>query len=54
VEQPLPTIEYGLLWFEDHVSPGVLSFLEIPREVSGAQPQLDWEMVPSSTQATSA
>jgi DNA-binding transcriptional LysR family regulator len=54
VEQPLPTIEYGLLWFEDHVSPGVLSFLEIAREVSGAQPPLDLEMVPSSTQATSA
>jgi DNA-binding transcriptional LysR family regulator len=39
IEEPVPTIEYGLLWFDDHGSPGLDALLEIAREV--AEPDRD-------------
>lgn len=33
VEEPAPTIEYGLLWFDDYVQPALSAFLEIAREI---------------------
>jgi DNA-binding transcriptional LysR family regulator len=39
LEDPAPTIEYGLLWFDDHVSPGLATFLLLAREV--AQEEFD-------------
>jgi hypothetical protein len=34
VADPSPTIEYGLLWFEDSPSPALPAFLEFAREVA--------------------
>ena len=34
VEDPAPVLEYGLLWFDDHVSPGLPAFLDLAREVA--------------------
>ena len=34
LEDPVPTIEYGLLWFDDHVSPALASFLDLAREIA--------------------
>jgi DNA-binding transcriptional LysR family regulator len=34
VEEPAPTLEYGLLWFEDYVQPALAAFLEIAREIA--------------------
>jgi DNA-binding transcriptional LysR family regulator len=50
IEDPVPTIEHGLLWFDDHVSPAVSAFLDVAREVSEAQPRIDFATaVPAST-----
>jgi DNA-binding transcriptional LysR family regulator len=35
VEEPAPTIEYGLLWFDDYVQPALSAFLEIARGIAG-------------------
>lgn len=37
IEDPVPTIEYGLIWFDDHTSPMLSGFLEIAREVAESQ-----------------
>jgi DNA-binding transcriptional LysR family regulator len=34
VEDPAPTLEYGLLWFDDHVSPSLEAFLTLAREIA--------------------
>jgi DNA-binding transcriptional LysR family regulator len=34
VEDPAPTIEYGLVWFDDHLSTAVPAFLELAMEVA--------------------
>ena len=34
VEEPVPTIEYGLLWFDDRMSSGLSAFLELAREIA--------------------
>lgn len=34
VEEPAPTLEYGLLWFEDYVQPALAAFLAIAREIA--------------------
>jgi DNA-binding transcriptional LysR family regulator len=34
VEDPAPTIEYGLLWFDEHVSPALSAFLDVAREIA--------------------
>jgi DNA-binding transcriptional LysR family regulator len=39
VEGPTPEIEYGLIWFDDHVSPALPAFLDVAREVVRAMPQ---------------
>jgi DNA-binding transcriptional LysR family regulator len=39
VEGPTPTIEYGLIWFDDHVSPALPAFLEVAREVVRTIPE---------------
>jgi DNA-binding transcriptional LysR family regulator len=36
--EPEPTIEFGLLWFEDHLSPPVESFLRLAREFAREEP----------------
>jgi DNA-binding transcriptional LysR family regulator len=38
IADPSPTIEYGLLWFDDHVSPALPAFLELAREVARKNP----------------
>lgn len=38
VEGPPPTVEYGLAWFEDHVSPALPAFLDVAREIVKAMP----------------
>jgi DNA-binding transcriptional LysR family regulator len=34
VEEPVPTIEHGLLWFDDRMTSSLSAFLELAREVS--------------------
>jgi DNA-binding transcriptional LysR family regulator len=34
LEDPAPTIEYGLLWFDDHVSPGLAALLRLARDIA--------------------
>jgi DNA-binding transcriptional LysR family regulator len=38
VEDPAPTIEYGLVWFDDHVSPALPAFLAVAREIAERAP----------------
>lgn len=38
VEDPAPTLEFGLLWYDDHVSPGLEAFLRLAGEI-GDRPQ---------------
>jgi len=38
VADPSPTIEYGLLWFDDSPSPAVPAFLELAREIARKNP----------------
>jgi DNA-binding transcriptional LysR family regulator len=33
IEEPAPTFEYGLVWFEDHASPALDAFLGLARDV---------------------
>jgi DNA-binding transcriptional LysR family regulator len=44
LEDPVPVIEYGLVWFHDHVSPAVPRFLEIAQAVRDAQPTVDVDL----------
>jgi DNA-binding transcriptional LysR family regulator len=39
VEDPAPIIEYGLLWFDDHISPGLTAFLDLAREFARKAPE---------------
>jgi DNA-binding transcriptional LysR family regulator len=39
VEDPAPTIEYGLLWFDDHVSPASTAFLSLASEIARKDPE---------------
>jgi DNA-binding transcriptional LysR family regulator len=39
VEGPTPAIEYGLVWFDDHVSPALPAFLDLAREVVRTMPE---------------
>jgi len=34
IADPTPTIEYGLLWFDDHISPALPAFLELARGIA--------------------
>jgi hypothetical protein len=38
VADPSPTIEYGLLWFEDSPSPALPALLDLAREVARKNP----------------
>jgi DNA-binding transcriptional LysR family regulator len=38
VEDPAPTIENGLVWFDEHASPVLTAFLDLAREVVEATP----------------
>jgi DNA-binding transcriptional LysR family regulator len=38
VEDPPPTIEYGLVWFDEHVSPALPAFLDLAREITAETP----------------
>jgi len=33
VEEPAPTFEYGLVWFDEHASPSLPAFLDLAREI---------------------
>jgi DNA-binding transcriptional LysR family regulator len=35
VEDPAPTIEYGLIWFDEQASPALPAFLDLAREIIG-------------------
>jgi DNA-binding transcriptional LysR family regulator len=39
VEDPAPTIEYGLVWFDDAVSPALPAFLDVAREIAERVPE---------------
>jgi DNA-binding transcriptional LysR family regulator len=39
VEDPAPTIEYGLVWFDEHASPALPAFLELAREITSEIPE---------------
>ena len=38
VEDPAPTIEYGLVWFDEHASPALPAFLHLAREITSETP----------------
>jgi DNA-binding transcriptional LysR family regulator len=38
VEDPPPTIEYGLVWFDEHASSAVPAFLDLAREITTETP----------------
>jgi DNA-binding transcriptional LysR family regulator len=40
IEDPAPTIEYGLIWFDEHLSPALPVFLDLAREVAGEMTDL--------------
>jgi DNA-binding transcriptional LysR family regulator len=33
IADPVPTLDYGLLWFDDHASTGLMGFLNLAREL---------------------
>ena len=37
-DEPEPNIEFGLLWFDDHLSPSLEAFLRLAREMAQATP----------------
>jgi DNA-binding transcriptional LysR family regulator len=39
LEDPAPIIEYGLLWFDDHVSPASTQFLSLASEIARKDPE---------------
>jgi DNA-binding transcriptional LysR family regulator len=38
VEDPAPSFDYGLVWFDDHPSPALPAFLDVAREIVSAEP----------------
>jgi DNA-binding transcriptional LysR family regulator len=40
VEDPTPTFEYGLLWFDDRSSPALDAFIDLARDVASDVPEL--------------
>ena len=34
ISEPAPTLDYGLLWFDDHASPGLMAFLDLARDIA--------------------
>jgi DNA-binding transcriptional LysR family regulator len=38
VEDPAPTIEYGLVWFDEHASPALPAFLDLARQIASETP----------------
>lgn len=46
VEDPAPTIEYGLLWFDDYASPALPAFLDVAREIARKVPAPADDLLP--------
>ena len=38
IADPAPTLDYGLLWFDDRASPGLMAFLDLARELEDRAP----------------
>ena len=37
IEDPVPTLEYGLIWLDEHISLTLSAFLDIAREIAASQ-----------------
>ncbi|HZB01090.1 MAG TPA: hypothetical protein VE800_03175 [Actinomycetota bacterium] len=44
IEGPPPAIEYGLMWFDDRVSPALTAFLDVARNVARSMPDPSAEL----------